>query len=83
MMNLCPQNGGNQPTRNALAPMPIRTTLYDLISAIQAEAGSPVSDVITSAVIHAFKTYDISCLGDFAGCRMILGEQETSCSAVA
>ena len=82
-MSLYKQNSCNQPAPNALAPMAIRTTLFDLISGIHAEEGSHVSDGITAAVIDAFKTYHISCLGDFAGSRMILGEQETSCSAVA
>ena len=82
-MNQYIQKGYDQQTRNASVSAPIRTTLYDLIGAIHAEAGAYTNDVITASVIHAFKTYDISCLGDFAGCRMILGEQATSCNSVA
>ena len=59
VMNL-KQNSCNQPAPNALAPMAIRTTLFDLISGIHAEEGSHVSDGITAAVIDAFKIYRIS-----------------------
>ena len=83
MMDTCAQDYHHKQTRDNLGSMPIRTTLYDLIGAIRAEAGSQASDVITAAVIHALQAYHISCLGDFAGYRMILGEKETSCSAVA
>jgi hypothetical protein len=57
---------------DTLVPMPMHTTLYDLIAAIDAEAGSEADDVVTATVMHALKAYRVSCLGEFEGCQMVL-----------
>lgn len=72
----------DKPTSDTFTPRPIHTTLYDLIGAIDDRAGSDASDVVAAAVIHALRSYRVSCLGDFEGYRMILGEA-ISCSTVA
>jgi len=63
--------------------MPINTTLYDLIAAIDAEVGPDESNVINAVLMHMLKTYRVSCLGDFEGRQMVLDEATTSYSAVA
>lgn len=69
-------------TRDTLVPMPKRTTLYDLIAAVDAEAGPEADGVVTATVMHALKTYRVSCLGNFEGCQMVL-EMQKPPSAVA
>lgn len=59
-------------TSDALVPMPMHTTLYDLIAAIDAEAGPEADDVVTATVMHALKAYRVFCLGDFEGYQMVL-----------
>jgi hypothetical protein len=59
-------------TSDPLVPMPMHTTLYDLIAAIDAEAGPEADDVVTATVMHALKTYRVSCLGEFEGYQMVL-----------
>jgi hypothetical protein len=73
----------HQQTGDASASLPIHTTLYDLIAAIDAEVDSDESDVINAVLMHMLKTYRISCLGDFEGRQMVLDEATTSYSAVA
>lgn len=76
-------HASHQQTGDASASMPIHTTLYDLIAAIDAEVDSDESDVISAVLMHMLKTYRVSCLGDFEGCQMVLDEATTSYSAVA
>jgi hypothetical protein len=66
-----------------MASAPIHTTLYDLIAAIDAAAGSDAHDVVTDVMMHMLKTYRVSCLGDFEGYRIVLEDNKTSYSAVA
>jgi len=82
-MNQYTQNSCHKQTRGDLSSVPMRTTLYDLIGAMHTDTGSQASDLITSAVSYVLNAYHVSCLGDFAGRRMILDEKETSYSAVA
>lgn len=63
-------------TRDTFVPMPMPTTLYDLIAAIDAEAVPEANGVVTATVMHALKTYRVSCLGDFEGCQMVLDMQK-------
>jgi len=69
--------------KSPTASAPIHTTLYDLIEAIDAAAGSDAHDVVTDVVMHVLKTYRVSCRGDFEGCRMVREDDKTSYSAVA
>jgi hypothetical protein len=71
MMNTSTQ-ASRKKTRDTLVSMPLHTTLYDLIAAIDAEAGPEADDVVTATVMHALKTYCVSCLGAFEGCQMVL-----------
>jgi hypothetical protein len=59
-------------TSDTLVSMPMHTTLYDLIDAIDAEAGPEADGVVTATVMHALKAYRISCLGEFEGYQMVL-----------
>lgn len=68
---------------DVLAPLSLHTTLYDLIAAVDAEAGPDADDMVTATVIHTLQTHRVSCLGDFEGYQMVLNEKETSRSAVA
>jgi hypothetical protein len=63
--------------------MPIHTTLYDLIAAVDAEAGPDADDAVTATVMHVLNAYRVTCLGDFEGCQMICDEGDISYSAVA
>jgi hypothetical protein len=63
--------------------LPLRTTLYDLIAAVNAAARPDEENAITATVIHILNTYRVTCLGDFEGCRLICKEGEPSYSAVA
>jgi hypothetical protein len=73
----------HEPTKGTFASTPIHTTLYDLIGAIDAAAGSDTHDVVTDVVSHVLKTYRVPCLGDYKGYRLVLDEEQTSYSAVA
>jgi hypothetical protein len=75
MMNIYTQ-ASRKKTSDTLTPMPRHTTLYDLIAAIDAEAGPEADDVVTATVIHALKAYRVSCLGDFEGCQMVLDTEQ-------
>ena len=57
---------------DTVVSMPKHTTLYDLIAAIDAEAGPEADGIVTATVMHALKAYRVSCLGDFEGCQMVL-----------
>ena len=70
-------------THNILASMPIYTTLYDLIAAVDAEAGPDADDAVTATVMHVLSAYRVTCLGDFEGCQMVCDEREIAYSAVA
>jgi hypothetical protein len=73
----------HEQTKGISASTPIHTTLYDLIGAVDAAAGSDMYDVVTDVVSHVLKTYCVSCYGDYEGYRMVLDEEKTSYSAVA
>jgi hypothetical protein len=74
----------HEQTKGPIASAPIHTTLYDLIEAVDAAAGSSDNyDVVTDVVMRVLKTYRVSCLGDFEGCGMVLDDDKTSYSAVA
>jgi hypothetical protein len=81
MMNTYPQTSRKK-TNDSLVSMPIHTTLYDLIAAIDAEAGPDADDVVTATVIHLLNTYRVSCLGNFEGCQMISDDEDMSSRAV-
>jgi hypothetical protein len=70
-------------TKDTSASTPIHTTLYDLIEAVDAAAGSEPYEIVTDVVSHVLKTYRVSCYGDYEGYRMVLAEEKTSYSAVA
>jgi hypothetical protein len=72
MMINTPTQASRQKMRDTLASMPKHTTLYDLIAAIDAEAGPEADGIVTATVMHALKAYRVSCLGDFEGCQMVL-----------
>jgi len=65
----------HEQTKGTFASTPIHTTLYDLIGAIDAAAGSDTHDIFTDVVSHVLKTYHVSCLGDYEGYRMVLDEE--------
>ena len=71
MINTSPQ-ASRKKMRDTLASMPKHTTLYDLIAAIDAEAGPEADGMVTATVMHALKAYRVSCRGDFEGCQMVL-----------
>jgi hypothetical protein len=71
MINISTQ-ASRKKTSGTLICMPQRTTLYDLIAAIDAEAGPEADGVVTATVMHALKIYRVSCLGNFEGCQMVL-----------
>jgi len=62
----------HQNTSHILTSMPMHTTLYDLIAALDAESGPEADGVVTATVMHALKAYRVSCLGNFEGCQMVL-----------
>lgn len=71
MMNTYTQ-ASRKKTSDTFIPMPMHTTLYDLIAAIDAEADPEADGVVTATVMHALKAYRVSCLGEFEGCQMVL-----------
>ena len=73
----------HEQTRRHTTSTPIHTTLFDLIDALDTEAGPDAIDVVTDIVTHLFNTYRVSCVGDFEGYRMVVDEENTSYSAVA
>jgi hypothetical protein len=51
--------------------LPIRTTLYDLIAAINEVIGPDEEDLVPAVVAHLLRTYRVTGLGDLAGVRMV------------
>jgi hypothetical protein len=82
MMNTSTQTARKK-TSDPLVSMPIHTTLYDLIAAIDAEAGPEADDVVTATVVHTLNSYRVSCRGNFEGCQMILDDEALASRAVA
>ena len=70
-MNISTQ-ASRKKTSDTLVSMPRHTTLFDLIAAIDAEAGPEADGIVTATVMHALKAYRVSCLGEFDGCQMVL-----------
>lgn len=52
-------------------PLPICTTLYDLIVAINEVIGPDEEDLAPAVVAHLLRTYRVTGLGDLAGVRMV------------
>lgn len=52
-------------------PLPIRTTLYDLIVAINEVIGPDEEDLVPAVVAHLLRTHRVTGLGDLAGVRMV------------
>ena len=73
----------HEQTQGIPASTPIHTTLYDLVEAVEAAAGSEMDEVVTDVVSHVLKTYRITCSGDYKGYRMVLDEATAPYSAVA
>ena len=82
MMHTCVQASVRE-AKTTPASIPIHTTLYDLIAAIDAEVGPDADDAVTAIVMHVLSTYRVACLGDLEGCQMVCDEGEMSYSAVA
>ena len=51
--------------------LPIRTTLYDLIVAINEVIGPDEEDLVPAVVAHLLRTYRVTGLGDLAGVQMV------------
>jgi hypothetical protein len=81
MMNTCVQ--ASHKDRSTLPVLPLHTTLYDLIAAVDAAASPDEEHAVTATVIHILNTYRVTCRGDFEGCRLVCREGEPSYSAVA
>jgi hypothetical protein len=51
--------------------LPIRTTLYDLIAAINEVIGPDEEELVPAVVAHLLRTYRVTGLGDLTGVRMV------------
>jgi hypothetical protein len=81
IMNTCVQTSPEG--RNTIqASLPLHTTLYDLIAAVSEAVRPDEENAVTATMIHILRTYRVTCLDDFEGCRLVC-EGEPSYSAVA
>ena len=65
------------------ALLPLHTTLYDLIAAVNEAARPGEENAVMATMVHILHTYRVTCRGDFEGCRLVCKEGEPSYSAVA
>jgi hypothetical protein len=82
MMNTCVQVSPKERSTPPVS-LPLHTTLYELIAAVNASARPDEESAITATVVHILNTYRVTCLGDFEGCRLVCKERKPSYSAVA
>jgi hypothetical protein len=82
MMSTSIQASRQHRSHRLVSPL-LHTTLYDLMAAVSAEAGPDEENAATATMVHILNTYRVTCLGDFAGYRLVCKEGEPSYSAVA
>ena len=57
--------------RPSYSPLPIRTTLYDLVATINEVIGPDEEDLVPAVVAHLLRTYRVTGLGDLAGVQIV------------
>jgi hypothetical protein len=59
--------------RQSGSSLPIRTTLYDLVAAINEVIGPDEEDLVPAVVAHLLQTYRVTGFGALAGVRILCG----------
>jgi len=56
----------------------IQTTLYDLVSTLNAELSPDEDNVVTATVVHLLNTRRVTCTGALQGYRLVCHDRERS-----
>ena len=56
----------------------IQTTLYDLISTLNAELSPDEDNVVTATVVHILNTHRVTCTGALQGYRLVCNDRVRS-----
>jgi hypothetical protein len=56
----------------------IQTTLYDLVSTLNAELSPDEDNVVTATVVHLLNTHRVTCTGALQGYRLVCHDRARS-----